>query len=223
MSRKIFVLFAVLVLASAIAWAKPPFYVSFASDDYHEGPTFTGSGADIHGKARVDLMLDQQGDFEGGVVIFPSWFTFEAKIGKYTVIPWGANFLHIWDLAGNFSFNHYDIGLGSPFLLGTRFEHAVLTSLSPSATQAGETMTLQGSQSTDGVVVFQDGGPFEAVVNLVFPDDYVGFGSAFAFTFTHVRVGDFVGAPPNVDTGSGKFREEFKTEGSFSGEGGTFQ
>ena len=218
MSRKMLMLFAVLVLVGTAAWAKPPIYVSFASDDFHEGPTFTGYGPEIHGRARVDLMLDQQGDFEGGVVIFPSWFTFEATMVNYKVIPWGANFLHIWDLKGSFSFNHYDIVLGSPFLLGTRFETALLTSLSPSATQAGETMTLQDSQSADASVAFQDGGPFEAVVNLVYPDDYVALGSGFAFTFTHVRVGDFVGAPPNLS--GGQFKEEFKAEGSFSGEGG---
>ena len=218
MSRKIFMLFAVLALVGAAAWAKPPIYVSFASDDYHEGPTFTGLGPEIHGKARVDLMLDQQGDFEGGVVIFPSWFTFDAKMVNYKVIPWGANFLHIWDFEGSFSFNHYDVLLGSPFLLGTKFERALLTSLSPSATQTGETMTLQDSQSADASVAFQDGGPFDAVVNLSYPDDYVGLDSGFAFTFTHVRVGDFVGAPPNVS--DGHFKDEFKAEGSFSGQGG---
>ncbi|HEX6898993.1 MAG TPA: hypothetical protein VF789_04740 [Thermoanaerobaculia bacterium] len=37
----------------------------------------------------------------------------------------------------------------------------MLTSLSPSATQAGETMTLQDSQSADAAVAFQDGGPFK--------------------------------------------------------------
>lgn len=218
MSRKMFTLFAVLVLVGATAWAKPPIYVSFASDDYHEGPTFTGLGPEIHGKARVDLMLDQQGDFEGGVVIFPSWFTFEAKMTNYKVIPWGANFLHIWDLEGSFSFNHYDVGLGSPFLLGTRFKNAVLTSLSPNVGQAGETMTLQDSQSADVNVVFQDGGPFEAVVNLVYPNDYISLGSGFAFTFTHVRVGDFGTTPPTLS--GGQFKDEFKAEGSFSGEGG---
>ncbi len=218
MSRKIFTLFAVLALVGAAAWAKPPLYVSFASDDYHEGPTFTGYASNIHGKARVDLMLDRQGDFEGGVVIFPSWFTFEAEMVSYNVIPQGANFLHIWDLRGDFRFEHYDPFLGSPFLLGTRFENAVLTSLSPNPGQAGETMTLQGSQSTDGAVVFQDGTLFEAVVNNPYPDNYIGIGSGFAFTFTHVRVGDFVGAPPKLS--SGKFKEEFKAEGSFSGEGG---
>lgn len=218
MSRKMFTLFALLVFIGAAAWAKPPIYVSFASDDYHEGPTFTGYGAKIQAKARVDLMLDQQGDFEGGVVIFPSWFTFDGEIVNYQVIPWGANFLHIWDLSGSFSFNHYDVGLGSPFLLGTKFDRAVLTSISPNAGQAGETMTLQDAQSVDANVVFQDGGPFEAVVNLVYPNDYVSLGSGFAFTFTHVRVGDFVGAPPLLS--SGKFKEEFKAEGSFSGEGG---
>jgi hypothetical protein len=218
MPRKILTLFAVLALAGAAAWAKPPIYVSFASDDYHEGPTFTGLGPEIHGKARVDLMLDQQGDFEGGVVIFPSWFTFDAKMVNYKVIPWGANFLHIWDLEGSFSFNHYDVALGSPFLLGTRFEHAVLTSLSPNVGQAGETMTLQDSQSADAAVVFRDGGPFEAVVDLPYPPDYVSLGSGFAFTFTHVRVGDFGTVPPNLS--GGQFKDEFKAEGSFSGEGG---
>ncbi len=218
MSRRIFTLFAILVLAGAAAWAKPPLYVSFASDDYHEGPTFTGYGSVIEGRARVDLMLDQQGDFEGGVVIFPSWFSFKAEIVNYQVIPWGANFLHIWDLSGSFGFNHYDIGLGSPFLLGTKFDHAVLTSISPNAGQAGETMTLQDGQSTDANVIFQDGGPLEAVLNLVYPNDYISLGSGFAFTFTHVRVGDFVGAPPFLS--SGKFKEPFKAEGSFSGEGG---
>jgi hypothetical protein len=213
-----FMLFAVLVLVGAAAWAKPPIYVSFASDDYHEGPTFTGLGPEIQGKARVDLMLDQQGDGEGGVVIYPSWFTFEAKMVNYKVIPWGANFLHIWDLEGSFSFNHYDVALGSPVLLGTRFGHAVLTSLSPNVGQAGETMTLQDSQSADAIVAFRDGGPFEAVVDLPYPPDYISLGSGFAFTFTHVRVGDFGTVPPNLS--GGQFKDEFKAEGSFSGEGG---
>ena len=218
MPRKILMLFAVFVLVGAAAWAKPPIYVSFASDDYHEGPTFTGLGPEIHGKARVDLMLDQQGDFEGGVVIFPSWFTFDARMVNYKVIPWGANFLHIWDFEGSFSFNHYDVALGSPFLLGTRFDHAVLTSLSPNVGQAGETMTLQDSQSADAAVSFRDGGPFEAVVDLPYPPDYISLGSGFAFTFTHVRVGDFGTVPPNLS--GGQFKDEFKAEGSFSGEGG---
>lgn len=218
MSRKIFTLFAFLILAGAAAWAKPPIYVSFASDDFHEGPTFTGLGPSIQGKARVDLMLDQQGDSEGGVVIFPSWFSFEARMVNYKVIPWGANFLHIWDFEGKFSFNHYDVLLGSPFLLGTEFKNAVLTSLSPSATQAGETMTLQDSQSADAAVAFQDGGPFEAVLNLPYPDNYISLGSGFAFTFTHVRVGEFGTTPPNLS--SGQFKDEFRAEGSFSGEGG---
>ncbi len=218
MTRRIFTLFAVLVLVGAAAWAKPPIYVSFASDDFHEGPTFTGYDSTIQGKARVDLMLDQQGDFEGGVVIFPSWFSFKAGIISYNVIPQGANFLHIWDLRGEFQFDHYDLGLGSPFLLGTRFENAVLTSLSPNAGQAGETMTLQSSQSVDGAVAFRDGGPFEAVVNIPYPDDYVGIGSGFAFTFTHVRVGEFGSTPPKLS--GGRFKDEFRAEGSFSGEGG---
>jgi len=218
MSRKMLTLFAVLVLVSAAAWAKPPIYVSFASDDFHEGPTFTGLGPEIHGKARVDLMLDQQGDFEGGVVIYPSWFNFEARVVDYKVFPWGPNFLHVWNLKGNFSFSHYDVGFGSPFLLGTSFETAVLTSISPSPIQAGETMTLQDSRSSDASVAYRDGGPFEAVVNLNYPDDYVGLDSEFAFTFTHVRVGDFVGSPPKIS--DGQFKDEFKAEGSFSGEGG---
>ena len=79
-------------------------------------------------------------------------------------------------------------------------------------------MTLQDSQSADASVVFSDGGPFEAVVNLVYPDDYVALGSGFAFTFTHVRVGDFGFAPPLLS--GGQFKDEFKAEGSFSGEGG---
>jgi len=218
MSRKMFMLFAVLVLTATASWAKPPLYVSFASDDFHEGPTFTGLGPEIHGKARVDLMLDQQGDGEGGVVIFPSWFSFDAKMVNYKVIPWGANFLHIWDFEGSFSFNHYDVLLGGPFLLGTKFERAVLTSLSPNVNQAGETMTLQDSQSADAAVAFQDGGPFEAVLNLVYPNDYISLGSGFAFTFTHVRVGTFGFAPPLLS--GGQFKEEFVAEGSFSGEGG---
>lgn len=217
MSRKIFTLFAVLVLAGAAAWAKPPVYVSFASDDYNDGPTFTGYATTITGKAKVDLMLDQQGDFVGGVVIFPSYFSFEAEMVSYNVIPQGANFLHIWDLRGKFVFEHDDAAFSNPFLLGTEFQNAVLTSLSPSATQAGETMTLQSSRSVDGVA-YKDGGPLEAVLDLNYPPDYVGIGSGFAFTFTHVRVGQFGTTPPNLS--SGKFKDPFMAEGSYSGEGG---
>jgi hypothetical protein len=83
------------------------------------------------------------------VVIFPSWFTFDAKMVNYKVIPWGANFLHIWDFEGSFSFNHYDVGFGSPFLLGTNFERALLTSLSPSATQRLYTMGVNALPTLD--------------------------------------------------------------------------
>jgi hypothetical protein len=37
----------------------------------------------VDGTASPGLGSDQQGDFEGGVVIFPSWFTFDAEIVNY--------------------------------------------------------------------------------------------------------------------------------------------
>ncbi len=219
MLRKILLVASVSLLAASAAWAKPPVYFSFASDDYHEGPTFKASGALLYGQGRVDLMVDQQSDFEGGVVIFPSFFELKAQMHSYNVVAVGPAFLHIWEYEGELSFTHYDTAFGFPLLLTTRFKYAVLTSQSPSATQAGETMTLQASQSVDSNVVFRDGAGLEAVLNLVYPDDYVGYSSDFAFTFTNVRSGGLVGPPPNVDPG-GKFRDDWESEGSFSASGG---
>ena len=88
----------------------------------------------------------------------------------------------------------------------------------PEPDPGGRDDDLQDSKAVDGSVAFRDGGPFEAVVNLNYPDDYVSLDSGFAFTFTHVRVGDFVGAPPNVS--DGHFKDKFNAEGSFSGQGG---
>lgn len=220
MLRKTLLIASLCLLAATTAWAKPPIYFSFASDDYHEGPTFRGDGGEISGEARVDLMVDQQSDFEGGVVIFPSTFKLTAKMHSYQVVPLGAGFLHIWEFEGEFAFNHYDVAFGFPLLLTTRFKYAVLTSQSPSNTQAGETMTLQASQSVDGNVSFKDGAGVEAVLNLIYPDDYIARGSDFAFTFTNVRAGgSVIGPPPNLSLG-GKFTESWESEGSFSASGG---
>lgn len=221
MLQKCLVLATALALLGTAAWAKPPVYFSFASDDFHNGPTFSGSTFSITGKARVDLMVDQQADFEGGVVILPSTFVLEGNLNSYQVVPVaGGNFLHIWTVDGYFQFNHYDVVFGIPQLLFSQFKYAALTSLSPSPFQAGETMTLQDSQPADGNVVFVDGREVEAVLDMKYPPDYVGFGSDFAFTFTNVRIaGSVVGPPPKIHD-DGSFSDPWESEGSFSASGG---
>lgn len=221
MVRKSVVLFAALALFSVSAWAKPPISFSFASDDYHEGPTFTGSDRVINAKGRFDLMTDQQGDFEGGVFTFASNLELAGNIHEYQVVPIAnGNFLHIWHVEGFFEFVHYDVVFGFPYLLRSPFKYAVLTSQSPFLNQAGETMTLQGSFIADSNVVLDDGLGVEAALNLWYPDDYVGAFSDFAFTLTNVRTGGMVGPPPTL-LDDGTFRERWQSEGSFSASGGS--
>lgn len=220
MLRKSLMFVALLALFGTAAWAKPPITFSFASDDYHEGPTFSGSDWTVTAKARVDLMTDQQGDFEGGVFVFPSWLELQGNLHEYQVVPIAnGNFLHIWHVEGFFEFVHYDAVFGFPHLLRTPFKYAVLTSQSPFPNQAGETMTLQGSFIADNNVVLDDGFGLEAALNLWYPDDYVGSFSDFAFTLTNVRTGGIVGPPPTL-LDDGSFRERWQSEGSFSASGG---
>jgi hypothetical protein len=215
----ILLLLLTLVFAGTAASAKPPITFSFASDDYHEGPTFSGDTATIRGYARVDLLLDQQGDLEGGITKWESWFTFEGDLSKYQIVAVGANFLHIWQVKGHFEFVHYDVGFGFPLLLRYDFENAVLTSLSPVVGQAGKSMTLQDNWPSDAGLVATDGNGVAAVLGLVYPPGYVNIGIDWAFTLTHVRSGGIVGSPPLIDPG-GKFLEDWQSEGSFSSAGG---
>jgi hypothetical protein len=219
MLRKSLLFLALFSLLGTAAWAKPPIQFSFASDDFHEGPTFTGDTTTIQGKARVDLMLDQQGDFEGGVVIFPSLFSFDGRLVSYQVVAVGANFLHIWEVEGSYGFAHYDLAFGFPTLLKYGFRNAVLTSLSPVVFQAGESMTLQDNWTSDALLGAGDGDGLEAVLDLKYPPDYVNAGIDFAFTLTHVRVPGITGPPPLLDA-SGSFREPWESEGSFSASSG---
>jgi hypothetical protein len=217
-STILFVLLA-LVFAGSAAWAKPPITFSFASDDYHEGPTFFGDGTAIQGRARVDLLLDQQGDFEGGITKWESWFSFDGELRKYQVVPVGANFLHIWEVKGRFDFVHYDVAFGFPLLLQYDFENAVLTSLSPVLGQAGTSMTLQDNWASDAALTAGDANGVAAQLGLVYPAGYVNVAPDWAFTLTQVRTGGLVGPAPLIDPG-GKFSEPWESEGSFSSSGG---
>ncbi|TQV82664.1 hypothetical protein FKG94_08025 [Exilibacterium tricleocarpae] len=201
---------------SAFAQLDDPITFSFASDSYPNGPTFTSPGGDLVQAAvpRVNLLIDLNHDFPGGLVVIPARFNFEGRISNHRVVPCGANWLHFWKMKGGFTFRQP--GFAGQRLLTVKFEKAVLTSISPSQFAAGRTLTLQDFDRVDANLVFT---PHEGLLELpnvppalsIKAND-LNFGENFAFTFTSVK-------PVNrlipLD-GGGLFFSPWTSEGSFS-------
>jgi len=209
-------------LACALVAATPALAVtfSFASDDNHDGPTFQGhsggsmpddfneaSAFSVDAIVNVDLMVDLNHDVGGGIVIFPSEFTFDGTISNYTLDSRGGNWVHSWDVSGSFNFRHAGTG---QLLLVVRFENALLTTLSPSPGSLGETATLQDSEGVDSGISFQT---FTLLQGIGVPSSAVTLSEDFAFTMTRIRRSTGIGLP-FID--HGEFLNGWISEGSFS-------
>ena len=209
MKKMILPLFLLLSATTLFAMSETTNF-SFASDDHHNGPTFTSPGGDqIYGRARVDLMVDVNEDLGGGQVTFQSEFKFEGRTYDYMVIPCGSAWLHIWKIQGAFVFSHFSLP-GNPGLLEVSFEEGVLTALSPSDTYIIETMTLQVNRPSDQTLTFT---PFPLLGCVIQTPLQESLDLAFTFTNLHGL------SQPQIDINNGAWLDEWQAEGSFSASG----
>ena len=209
--QKLFELCVVFCLMGVVtSFAKPsePISFSFASDEFHSGPTFYGEKNRIYAKAELDLVIDLNNHDYGGQVTFLSNFVFEGYTYKHTVFPYGGQYLHVWRVEGRGYFNHASVPT-SPMILSFGFSQAVLTSISSSSYAAGETLTLQVSYDSDPNIAFYSGAP---LIGLGVDQWDVRYGQDLAFTFTNTNpIWSLIPL-----TRDGLFQERWSSEGSFS-------
>ncbi len=194
----------------------PTTLFSFASDTYHNGPTFTGFGGSntFSSKAEVDLMVDLNNDNYGGTVTFLSNLNLKAEAYDYQVYHIGPQYLHVWKVYSEMLFTHVNPGVNAD-ILGIGFKEGVLTSWSPNPYTLGETMTLQDSQSADQSIYMNS---LPLLKGIGAPQEYLSNSKDLSFTFTNVRSIADNGNPNNLVNLSkeGIFKDDWKAEGSFS-------
>ncbi len=189
---------------------------SFASDSFHNGPTFKGEGGSgrFYSGAIVDLMVDVNSDINGGIVTFLSNLNLKAEAREHRVFDFGGQYLHVWKVYSEMQFTHLNPRLNTP-ILDIGFKEALLTSWSPNEYTAGETMTLQTSQSVDPSMYMNA----RTLLNGIgVPQTTLDFSKDVAFTFTNVRSVYDNGNEDklvNLD-GEGNFKDDWISEGSFS-------
>jgi hypothetical protein len=183
---------------------------SFASDDNHNGPTFRGrAGRTIESKAAVDLMVDINGDNDGGLVTFQSVCVVKAELYDHSVISVDNNWLHIWKVGGEITFYHRSNNPYNP-LLSIRFKKGVLTSYSPYWYTIGETMTLENSARVDASIQMIPGA---RLLKMGVTQSNLAWSEDVALTFTNVRT--IHSKPVEVDR-EGALLWNWLSEGSFS-------
>ncbi len=200
-----------------LAAVEPPTTLfSFASDTFHNGPTFTGFGGTntFSSKAEVDLMVDLNNDNYGGTVTFLSILNLKAEVYNYQVFSIGPQYLHVWKVYSEMTFTHVNPSVNAG-ILGIGFKEGVLTSWSPSPYTLGETMTLQDSQSADPSIYMNS---LPLLKGIGAPQEYLSNSKDLAFTFTNVRsIADNGNVNNLVNiTKEGMFKDDWKAEGSFS-------
>lgn len=214
MKKLIFLLMLISVLlfipVISLAGEIPTTNFSFASDTYHNGPTFTGAKNYIKSGAEIDLMVDLNNDGIGGTVTFQSRLDFKAETHSYQVIFVGSQYLHMWKVYAEMTFVHRNDPTFPP-LLTIAFKEGLLTSWSSSPYTLGETMTLQNSRSADpGIYMF----PHPLLNGIGVSKYHLGASRDVAFTFTNVRAFD-TNDLVKISK-SGYFDSEWRSEGSFS-------
>ncbi|RCX13214.1 hypothetical protein DFR58_11832 [Anaerobacterium chartisolvens] len=207
------------IVAPEPYYKEPPTTLfSFASDSFNNGPTFKGmSGTSTFvSNAEVELMVDLNNDSYGGTVKFLSQLNLKAEAYDHQVFQIGPQYLHVWKVYCEMTFTHVNPSLNTP-LLSIGFKEGVLTSWSPNFYSVGETMTLQNSQSADPSIYMT---PVELKAIGLTPSN-VNTSKDVAFTFTNVRTLADNGNPGglvNIDN-RGCFKDDWKSEGSFSASG----
>lgn len=204
---RIIICFLVSVFLGIGCLGKDTVYYSFASDDHHDGPTFSGSQDYISGVAEVDLMVDNNDDTLGGQVTFLCDFDFGGQIRNHQVVAVGADFLHIWEVySSQTTFIHVTGGFLPILVIG--IDDGVLTSISPSMNTLGETMTIQSSESVDMACVVFPLNLLATMLGVTYPTS-----EDVAYTLTNVRTASGGLVPLNKN---GSFAESWTSEGSFS-------
>jgi hypothetical protein len=183
---------------------------SFASDTYHNGPTFTGSEAFFTSNAEVNLLVDLNEDNYGGLAAFLSLLRLKAELRDYRAYYVGSQWLHVWKVYSEMTFTHVNPPLNSP-ILGIGFKEGVLTSWSPNSNTVGETMTLQNSESADPSIYME---AYPILNGVGVTPEHLAWSKDLAFTFTNVRF-EKPGALVPIDE-KGNFLYKWKAEGSFS-------
>lgn len=194
---------------------------SFASDSFHNGPTFTGTARTntFYSDAMVDLMVDVNNDINGGIVTFLSNLNLKAEAREHKVFEYGGQYLHVWKVSSDMQFTHVNPRLNTP-ILGIGFKDAVLTSWSPNLYTLGETMTLQTSLSADPSVYMK---AYTLLEGIGVPQNTIDYSRDIAFTFTNVRAANYNENEErlvNLDE-EGNFKDDWIAEGSFSASAAT--
>lgn len=181
------VLFLAIALICGVAYpasAQVTTTFSFASDTFHQGPTFKGEKNIITSDFEFDLMVDLNSDTYGGLVTYLSRMRLNAQMYNYQIYAVGPQYLHVWKVNGEILFTHINANAGDPPILGIAFKEAVLTSWSPSPYAIGETMTLQDSESADQSIIMTS---YPMLIGIGVKPEFLSMSEDFAFTFTNVR------------------------------------
>jgi hypothetical protein len=120
----------------------------------------------------------------------------------------------MWEVSGNVIFYHRSAPAYPP-LLEIQFKYALLTSWSTSPTAIGKTMTLQDSQRVDGGIYMF---PHPLLNGVGILPECLKQYQDLAFTFTNIRPVTNPADVVHLDP-TGKFVEEWVSEGSFSASG----
>lgn len=213
MSKKVLIVSLVALIFSSFGFSQRFTTFSFRSDDTHDGPVFTFyNGTSIEAKVGLDLMVDVNDDNGGGQITFQSTFVFRGEAYDYMVVPCGSNWLHVWKVKADMFFDHFDATVANR-LLSVYFQEATLTSISPSPSRVGQTLTLQVSESADPSLTFK---PDTILIGAGVDPNEVVEREDLAFTFTKTRGPNFSQLIP---LSGGKWKDDFTTESSFSASG----
>lgn len=195
--------FASLLTLTLAAGAAQAAFVSFASDNNADGPTFRGntgvlndgSAGSLDFLVNTTLLLDADEDGPAPAVAYNTIFRFEGILTGYARTNIGGLWLHSWNLAGSATWTDAQ----NTLVLGLSFQDAVFSSFSTSST------TMNSSGGIQSVSPAAASG----LIAVEFPEN-VDFG----FTLTAIRRDD---NGQRVAVGNdGSFRAPWSSEGSFS-------
>lgn len=209
----IFLSVALICAAPHPAMADVTTTFSFASDTFHQGPTFTGEGLMINSESEIELMVDLNSDTYGGLVTFLSKMRIQANMHSYQIYSVGPQYLHVWKVTGEILFNHINAVTGDQPILTIQFREAVLTSWSPSPNELGESMTLQDNENADPAIIMA---AQPLLVGIGVNKEFLNVSEDFAFTFTNIRLAGKTSTHPIPIEKDGYIKGNWLAEGSFS-------
>lgn len=196
---------------------------SFASDDHHDGPTFTITGGNkISAKASVDLMVDLNNHTPGGQVTFQATLILEGELSKHQVCPVSlpllTGFTHTWVIKPTvLRFDHNAPGTSlAPNLLEVVSPYLILQAVSSSPSFIMDAANITIHERLAPNIVFIPGPRMQGIG--VTPPA-LQQNEELAFTLTNIKRlsgGISASAPIMIDAATGNFLNDFIAEGSFS-------